>query len=160
MFVQAVLKFYDSDAGKLGGGQTVGVDGTLTLDGKVQVLQVFWDLIGRGYEFVDMGASSGVMLLMARAMGANLAVGIEVRSTGLDHVFKQARDIAAGRSCMKRCMLLEEECRIDPFSVHIAFGKAVGVTSRTGEWSLVSSLPTLQGEEDTPVGASGRLRIL
>lgn len=62
------------------GNSGEGMPGAMNAGCRLKVLQSFWDIIGREYEFVDVGANSGVMLLTARGMGASLAVGLEVRS--------------------------------------------------------------------------------
>jgi hypothetical protein len=150
------MRHYNSDVGQLGAGQSFGMDGTATSEDKRRILNQFWELMGGEYEFVDMGASSGVMLFMARAMGAGLAVGIECRSSGLVHVFDLAREIASGQAALKRGRkkeFLDEGHCISASSVHLGFGQAVGRASPTGEWSVVDKLPSLQEEGSSmPVG--------
>ena len=72
------INFLQSTLGGLG-NTGEGMPGALTPGCRVKVMKKFWEIIGRGFEFVDVGANSGVMLFTARGMGAALAVGLELQ---------------------------------------------------------------------------------
>ena len=45
---------------------------------------------GEEWEMVDLGAGSGVVVAMSLTYGASLAVGVELKNDGQDHVFSAA----------------------------------------------------------------------
>lgn len=120
--LQAMRTFFDGEKGALGnaGG---GMPGTCRGDDPKLVLDVFWQLLLQHYALLDIGASSGRMLFLARAMGAAHCMGLEVqggmeatrrglkgqgeKEGGLQHVYNQAlakleaRGVCASSVCIR-----------------------------------------------------------
>ncbi len=81
-------KYYRATS-HLGSVSGSGMPGSMTPSGRVAALYRLWQMVGRPYEFVDIGSHSGVMLLLARGIGAALAVGLEYNDgSALGHVFE------------------------------------------------------------------------
>jgi hypothetical protein len=135
--MQVILSYYKRN-GDLG-GEAMGMAGTATPHGKAKVFAALRKYISRGYEFVDMGAGSGVMLFLALCEGAELAVGVEVRSAGYDSVFNGALKLLSQR--------------VSPTTIRLDLGCGVGVPTRIEcMYRVIDKLPTLQqGGQDLPV---------
>lgn len=106
---------------------------------RTKALTEFWEMLGRPYEFVDVGSHNGVMLLLARGAGAALAVGLEVtKDTGAGCVFEQF-------------CALGEKYGIPECTVANYFSTPVG--PRCDGQEKLRSLPTLQAPGSMlPVG--------
>ncbi|GAX83574.1 hypothetical protein CEUSTIGMA_g10999.t1 [Chlamydomonas eustigma] len=81
---------------KLGGlgDCSSGMSGTCSKASAVLVLETVQKEMGRDdYEFIDIGAGSGVMVALSLCYGASSAVGIELKNEGQESVYLKSREL-------------------------------------------------------------------
>ncbi|GAX86579.1 hypothetical protein CEUSTIGMA_g13987.t1 [Chlamydomonas eustigma] len=81
---------------KLGGlgDCSSGMSGTCSKASVVLVLETVQKEMGRDdYEFIDIGAGSGVMVALSLCYGASSAAGIELKNEGQESVYLKSREV-------------------------------------------------------------------
>lgn len=124
-----------------------GMPGACGGDGPKLVLSVIWRLLLRPYALLDIGASSGRMLFLARAMGAMHCMGLEVQG---DLEAARRRPISGSkakeggvkegglRTVYRAALALLEKSGAAASSVHITFNADIGKQSSL---ELAAQLP-------------------
>ena len=73
-----------------------GIAGTMSFGSVHLIFNAICEIIGnQPYEFIDLGAGTGVMVMMSFAFGAVYACGVEYQPSSLGFVFDAARDAAS-----------------------------------------------------------------
>ncbi|GAX86131.1 hypothetical protein CEUSTIGMA_g13544.t1 [Chlamydomonas eustigma] len=117
---------------KLGGlgDCSSGMSGTCSKASAVLVLETVQKEMGRDdYEFIDIGAGSGVMVALSLCYGASSAVGIELKNEGQESVYLKSREVFVRNGIVDPRML-------------VSYGVDVSSTS-----TLSSNLYCVQGCE-------------